>query len=89
MATSRKFVAGQAVKVVALKQLTRKFSGSQGVLRQPAVGDIGEVVQATNPADDSVAQVVEAEMIEAGKVVWHAQFSADELAAADVASPEA
>jgi hypothetical protein len=79
MALQKKFIPGQAVKVVALKQITRKISGSQGVLRQPALGDHAEVIEATNPADPALVQMVTAELSDDGKVLWRADFAADEL----------
>lgn len=78
MSASKRFVEGQAVRVANPKQLTRKISGSQGVLRQPVATDVAEVVAVVNPAGNG-PQMVTAECIEGGKVVWHADFTADEL----------
>lgn len=75
-----RFAEGQTVRVKALKKLSRKISGTQGVLRQPAVGDEAEVVDATRPIDPAVPQVVTAAMIdEQGRLIWQADFEPDEL----------
>lgn len=75
---SKKFIEGQSVRVATPKQLTRKVSGSQGVLRQPLATDVAEVVAVVTPAGNAPQQVT-AEYIEDGKVLWHADFSAEEL----------
>lgn len=77
MSTPAKFNEGQTARVTALKQPTRKISGSEGVARQPRIGDVAEVVAATLASEG--AQVVTAELIEDGKIVWRAEFAADEL----------
>lgn len=81
MSTVRKFVEGQQVRVATPNRITRPISGSQGVLRQPLPTDVAEVVAVVNPAGNA-PQMVTAEFIEGGKVVWHADFTADELEAA-------
>lgn len=78
MNTVRKFAEGQQVRVAKPKLLTRRISGSQGVLRQPQPDDVAEVVAVVTPAGNS-PQVVTAEYVVDGKVVWRADFSADEL----------
>lgn len=81
MSTVRKFAEGQQVRVAKPKQLTRRISGSQGVLRQPKPDDVAEVVEVVNPAGDMPQQVT-AEFVVDGKVIWNAEFTADELALA-------
>ena len=71
------FFDGQPIRVAQLKTLTRKISGSKGVIRQPAVGDEGEVVGVTRPLN--MPDVIEAEMVQDGKVIWRAEFAADEI----------
>ncbi len=84
MATLKKFVPGQAVRVVALKRVTRKISGSQGVLRQPVVGDEAEVLNVIAPAGESAPEMLTLQCInDDGKVVWHADFELDELEAVE------
>jgi hypothetical protein len=78
MSTVHKFVEGQQVRVAKPKQLTRKISGSQGVLRQPLPGDVAEAVEVINPAGEMPQQVV-AEFVVDGKVIWRAEFTAEEL----------
>lgn len=78
MSTVRKFAEGQQVRVAKPKQLTRRISGSQGMLRQPQADDVAEVVAVANQAGN-LPQQVTAEYVVDGKVVWHADFTADEL----------
>ena len=74
---SHQYYDGQQIRLKQLKTLTRKISGSQGAIRQPVTGDLGEVVGVTN--SQSMPPVIEAEMVENGKVVWRAEFAPDEV----------
>lgn len=74
----RKFAEGQQVRLARPKRLTRPISGSKGVLRQPSAEDVAEVVGIVNSAAGG-QQLVTAEYVVDGKVIWHAEFLAEEL----------
>ncbi len=71
-----KLLEGDTVRIIALKQNKRRVAGTQGYLRDPAIGEEGEVV-ALEPSVDPSAVTVE--KIENGQLVWSAVFTPDEL----------
>lgn len=75
----KKYVVGQSVRLANPARLTRKINGSQGVIRQPLPTDVAEVVAVESLVREGVAPTVTAEYVEDGKVIWNAEFSAEEL----------
>lgn len=69
------FRVGDAVSVAALNESVRKVIGTKDALRQPVVGDEGEVVAVseTDPAEITVV------CIDAGGLAYSATFAPGEL----------
>lgn len=87
---SKKFMDGDTVKVVSLTVPTRQITGSQGVMRQPAVGDIAEIYSPAAHDEFDENEAVEAEypeepksftvqMVENDLLVWSATFTPEEI----------
>lgn len=88
---SKKFQDGDTVKVVSLLTPSRQITGSQGVIRQPRVGDEGEVYitvvrdELFGEGDTPEAEYPEeltsftVQMIENGLLVWSATFTPEEI----------
>jgi hypothetical protein len=61
------------VRVVRLLSPTRRYDGTDGTKRPPAIGDVATIVNLTEES-------VSCEMVDdAGNTVWLADFTADEL----------
>lgn len=66
------------VKVTQLFSATREFSGTEGVMRRPRVGDIATVCHEYSPRDPTARVAVE--MVNPmGETVWLADFERAEL----------
>ena len=63
------------VKVVALLEQERIISGSEGICRQPQVGDLATIVHVLEPGRAYIAEAVAA----SGYTLWVADFLAEEL----------
>lgn len=63
------------VRVAALVEANRQFSGSEGVCRPPRIGDIATVVHVLEPGRAFVVEAVDSE----GYTLWLADFRAEEL----------
>ena len=74
--TIKTLLEGHPVRIVQLKQNKRRVSGTQGFLRDPVVGEEGEVT-ALEPSIEPTHITVE--KIENGQLVWSAVFTPDEL----------
>lgn len=66
------------VRVMALRTSGRHFDGSEGVKREPRIGDTGTVVHAYPTGAEEPAFIVEAVTSE-GYTLWVADFVASEL----------
>lgn len=66
------------VRVVALRNIDRSFEGTEGVKREPRVGDRGTVVHAHPTGSHEAAFIVEA-VAPDGHTLWVADFVASEL----------
>jgi hypothetical protein len=66
------------VRVVSLKESKRAIAGTEGVKRQPRVGDKGTVVHVHCTADEEPAFIVECVSPE-GYTLWLADFVLSEL----------
>lgn len=63
------------VRVVRLDGLSRRFDGTAGVSRPPAVGDVGAVVHVFPGEQHVTVEAVRSD----GMTLWLADFAADEL----------
>ena len=63
------------VKVAALLETDRQFSGTEGVSRAPRIGDLATVVHVLAPGRAFIAEAVDSE----GYTLWIADFRAEEL----------
>jgi hypothetical protein len=79
--SARTFNELDQVQVVRLNNSTREVDGTEGVRRQPRVGDLGTVVALLQRGADPPGYYVEC-VDNDGLTVWLTQFDADELAAA-------
>lgn len=70
------FSEGDDVRVAHLNQAVRPVTGTDGVIRQPKVGDEGEVVALRPPESPTHIAV---DCIEEGRLVWSADFEPNEL----------
>lgn len=66
------------VRVVALHEKSRAFSGTDSVRRAPRIGDLGTVVHLLTAESGDTAFVVEA-LAADGNTLWVADFLASEL----------
>jgi len=66
------------VRVVALKTQQRHYTGSAGVVRSPAVGDIATICHEYAPQDKTPTAAVEC-VASDGRTVWLADFEREEL----------
>lgn len=64
------------VKVTALLESDRPFSGTEGLRRPPRVGDLATVVHVLEPGRAFIAEAVHPD----GFTLWVADFRAEELA---------
>lgn len=71
----------QVVKVVRLLSPHRSFEGTQGISREPHVGDQGTIVHVLAPGKAFTVESVNSD----GLTIWLADFQAEELEA-DLAS---
>jgi hypothetical protein len=67
------------VKIVKLIEKERYYSGTEGTMRPPAVGDTGTVVNIDCPPDGDDLYDVEA-VAPNGFTIWLAAFRRDEIA---------
>ena len=63
------------VRVVALLENDRPFSGSDGVCRAPRIGDLASVAHVLEPGRAFIVEAVDSE----GYTLWLADFYAEEL----------
>ncbi len=63
------------VRVVALRDSARQFSGTEGVCRAPRIGDLASVVHVLEPGRAFIVEAVEC----SGFTLWLADFQAEEL----------
>ena len=71
------------VRVVALRQRSRAVSGTEGVLRDPRVGDIAAIVH-LHPHRDGAPDAAIVECVDAqGRTIWLADFELEELTLAN------
>jgi hypothetical protein len=63
------------VVVRSLRREVRPVDGTEGIRRQPLVGDVGTVVHVLGPAD-YVVECVDTD----GRTAWVADLNVDELA---------
>ena len=66
------------VRVVALKTQQRHCTGSAGVVRSPAVGDIATICHEYAPQDKTAPVAVEY-IASDGRTIWLADFEREEL----------
>lgn len=66
------------VRVVALREKDRRFDGTEGVKREPRIGDTGTVVHAYATGEQEARFMVEA-VAPSGHTLWVADFAAGEL----------
>lgn len=74
-----RFEAREEVRIVRLRTPQRPFDGSDGALRAPRIGDVGQVLQ-TATTSDLNATVLVACIAADGATIWRAEFVVDELA---------
>ena len=63
------------VKVAALLENNREFSGTEGVCRPPRIGDVATVAHVLEPGRAFVVEAVDSD----GYTLWVADFRVEEL----------
>jgi hypothetical protein len=66
------------VKIVRLDKPRRRVTGSESILRQPIIGDIGTVVHITEINPDEWSYTIEC-VSEDGRTYWLAEFINEEI----------
>jgi hypothetical protein len=68
----------ETVRIARLLKADRVINGTEGVMRQPAIGDVATICHENDPSDPSASVVVEMCDRE-GNTVWLADFEREEL----------
>jgi hypothetical protein len=63
------------VKITALLESNRPYTGTEGVCRAPRIGDLATVVHVLEPGCAFIAEAVDSE----GYTLWLADFHVEEL----------
>ncbi len=73
-----KFKEYDVVKVVRLLTDSRRIDGTESIMRQPQVGDVGTIVYVLDDSGDESKYIVES-VNQDGMTVWLADFNHSEL----------
>jgi hypothetical protein len=73
-----KFKEYDVVKVVSLLTDSRRIDGTESIMRQPQVGDVGTIVYVLDDSGDESKYIVES-VDQDGMTVWLADFKHSEL----------